>query len=156
MKLKTAVILLASVFLSACVANKKPPMNAPVDKATIKLAEAAESVSQSLAELARIQVVATPAIRQPADVPATLELTNRASIDWSGPIGPLVERIAHVSSYKLRVLGNEPAIPVLVSMNAHNARLGDILRDASFQAGTKAEIRVFPAVKTIELRYAKQ
>lgn len=155
MKLRTAVILIASAALSACVANKKPPADSTVDKATVKLAEAANSVSHSLNELARIQAVATPAVREAAEVPQTLELTNRASVDWSGPIGPLVERIAHVSNYKVRVLGTEPAIPVLVSINAHDARLADILRDASFQAGHKAEIRVFAKVKTIELRYAK-
>lgn len=155
MKCKSVGILTLSLLLGACAANKQAPVAAPIDPATIKLAEAADSVSESLLELAKIQEVALPPKRKILDYPPTLELTNRASVDWSGPIGPLVDRIAHVAHYRMRVLGNPPAIPVLVSISAHNARLGDILRDADFQVGKRADISIIPKSKTIELRYAK-
>ncbi|MCL5261667.1 MAG: DotD/TraH family lipoprotein, partial [Gammaproteobacteria bacterium] len=78
-----------------------------------------------------------------------------ASIDWSGPVGPLVKKIATASNYKLRVLGTPPAIPILVSISAKDTPLADILRDATFQCGNKANIVVYPASRTIELRYVK-
>lgn len=152
---KLFVIFFAVVGLSACVPNKKAPVNAPNDAATIKLAEAANSVSKSLIELAKIEESAKPPMRKDLVLPESLELSNRASIDWVGPIGPLVERIAKSTHHRLRVLGNPPAIPVLVNVSVRDAKLADILRDLDYQAGFKADIRVNSQMKVIELRYAK-
>ena len=33
------------------------------------------------------------------------------SIDWSGPIEPLLRQIAHASDYRLRVLGTRSGYP---------------------------------------------
>ena len=55
---KLIIVLSASLLLSACSVksyNKKPPQNAPSTDAAIKLAEAANSVSRSLIELAKIE-----------------------------------------------------------------------------------------------------
>ena len=65
---------------------KKPPVNNPSDDATIKLAEAAVSVSDSMLEMARIEKVITPPHKDNIlTIPNAYNLQARASVDWSGP-----------------------------------------------------------------------
>lgn len=124
--------------------------------AEVKLSAAAESVSKSLAELAEIERATHPQAVLPSPMdPKMIGMDQLASIDWSGPIAPLMKKIAEISGYKLHVLGNQPGIPILVSITAKDTPLADILRDADFQCGNKAKIVVYPASKIIELRYVK-
>ncbi len=135
---------------------KKPPYNAPSDDASIKLAEAADSVSGSMLEMARVVKEVKPA---PVDniltIPNAYNLQARASVDWSGPVEELTARIAKAAHFRLRVLGHDPAVPVLISINVKDESLAEILRDIDYQAGKKASIHVYPNSQTIELRYAK-
>jgi len=75
-------------------------------------------------------------------------------IDWAGPIEPLVARLARASGYRLRLLGVRPAVPIMVTITTKNTPMGDVLRNAGYQANERATIIVFPARHTIELRYA--
>ena len=157
MRLKYFLFLSVSAGLTACASNINRPMDiVPSDKAEIQLAEAATSVSHSLDELARIQAVATPPAKgAKLPDPASYGLEQRVSIDWAGPITPVLSNIATAGHYKLRIIGTEPATAIIVSIMAKNAPLGDILRDVAFQAGHKADVKVYPKSKVIELRYAK-
>jgi len=138
------------------VTYKKPPYNAPSDDASIKLAEAASSVSDSMLKMARIEKVITPATADNMQtIPNSHMLQTRASVDWAGPIGELTERIAKAAHYHIRVLGQPPAVPVLISLDVTNESLAEILRDIDYQAGKKATIHVYPNSQVIELRYAK-
>lgn len=123
--------------------------------AEAKLAEAATSVTHSLHRLAEIEEAATvrPYRVEPPN-PQSYGMTTIGSIDWNGPIEPLVAKIAAATHYNLRVIGREPAIPVLVAIYKKDVLLADVLRDAGLQAGHQADIVIFPASKTIELRYA--
>lgn len=153
------ILLMIACFLSvACtpVTYKKPPYNAPSDDATIRLAEAATSVSDSMLEMARVEkVIMPPGADNVQTIPETKSLLTHASVDWSGPIGDVTERIAKAANYRLRTLGHPPAIPVLISLNSKDKPLGEILRDIDYQAGQKASIHVYPKNQVIELRYAK-
>ncbi|HVT61926.1 MAG TPA: DotD/TraH family lipoprotein, partial [Legionellaceae bacterium] len=82
------------------------------------------------------------------------KLQTHASVDWSGPIGELTERVAKAAHYHFRILGQEPALPILVSVRLKDTSLGEILRNLDYQAGNKASIHVYPSTNTIELRYA--
>ena len=157
MKLKYILLLSITAGLTACASTVNRPMAvAPSDKAAIQLAEAATSVSHSLDELARIQAVATPPAKGASlPSPESYGLQQRVSIDWAGPITPVLDNIAKAGHYKLRILGSEPATAIIVSIVAKNAPLGDILRDVAFQALNKATVKVYPKSKVIELRYAK-
>jgi defect-in-organelle-trafficking protein DotD len=136
---------------------KKPPMNAPSDDASVRLVEAASSVSNSLNELAQIEAASTApgATGKPLPESESYALQSKASVDWSGPIEPLLQRIAKISGFQLRILGKEPPIPVLVSLSAKNVTLAQMLRDAALQAGNKADVLVYSSSRIIELRYAK-
>jgi len=145
-----------SLSLVGCSQQKKPTVASyPGDDASIKLAEAADSVSRSLLELARIQTVATPPTGKPPVDTDKSQIRGIASVDWAGPIGPLAQRLANAANYRLRVLGSPPPVPVLVKVSAKNTPLADIIRDVDFQAGSKAGLRIYDQSRVIELRYDK-
>ena len=153
---KLVVLFISILLISGCTntTSKRPPYNDPSDDASIKLAEAADSVSNSMMQMAKTEKILTPPqVDNTATIPNTNNLNQHASVDWSGPIGELTQRIAEAAHYKLRVLGNEPAIPVLISLNLKDYSLGDILRNIDYQAGNKASIHVYPNHKVVELRY---
>lgn len=163
MNKKSSLLIFLLVLLVGCKSEKlpdvykKPPMNAPSDDASMRLVEAASSVSNSMSELAAIEAAATPPISTGMPLPESenYALQSKASVDWSGPIEPLLDRIARLTGFRLRVLGKVPAIPVLVSISAHNKSYADILRDAALQAGNKANVIIYSSGRIIELRYAK-
>lgn len=154
---KIVLITLGSMLLISCAATfKKPPVNNPSDDATIKLAEAAVSVSDSMLEMAKVEKVITPPTKDNTlTIPNAYNLQARASVDWSGPIEELTNRVASAAHYKLRILGKAPSIPVLISLSTKDESLAEILRDIDYQAGRKADIHVYPNSQVVELRYAK-
>lgn len=127
----------------------------PQDAATVQLAEAASSISQSLTQLSAIQQANTPTPKIYLPITRACEMTNLVSIDWSGPVGPLLDRIAHMIHYRVRKLGVPPAIPVVVTINARNTPLADIVRDIAFQCGTRACINVYSDQCILELHYVR-
>jgi defect in organelle trafficking protein DotD len=158
-KIFTISFSLIAIFLVGC--SSKPDVavegdDLDVRRAEVKLANSSESISRSLQELAAIERAVHPAAKIPNPLnPEMIGMAQIASIDWNGPIGPLVNKIASISKYKVRVLGNLPAIPIIVSITARNTLLADILRDANFQCNGRANIAVYVSNRIIELRYAK-
>jgi len=156
---KLVMLLIASALLASCAKRGHfltPPVNNPSDDATIKLAEAAVSVSDSMLEMARIEKVVTPPHKDNLlTIPTAYNLQARASVDWSGPIEELTARIAKSAHYKFRVLGMTPAVPVLISVTIKDQSLAEILRNIDYQAGKKADIHVYPNSQVVELRYVK-
>lgn len=129
------------------------PYDSGAQNARTKLTEAAVSVSSSLNQLAAIEKTTHPRAKTNDNPFACAGLGGLASVDWTGPIEPLVLRLAESANYKFRVIGNRPAIPVFVQIYTVNMPTADILRDANFQAGRKADIQVYSSRRTIELRY---
>lgn len=158
MNKRLLLLFLTTALLAGCanLTYKKPPRNAPSDDASIKLAEAANSVSDSMLQMARVEKVIKPPTKDNTlTIPNAYNLQARASVDWSGPIAELTERIAKAAHYRLRILGKEPAVPVLISLDVNDESLAEILRDIDYQAGKKAYIHVYPNSQVVELRYAK-
>lgn len=158
MNKKLIMLFFATALLAGCASTtyKKPPYNRPSDDATIKLAEAADSVSDSMLRMARVEKIVTPPnVDNILTIPSAYNLQARASVDWAGPIAELTSRVAKAAHYRIRVLGKEPAVPVLISLNIQDESLAEILRDIDYQAGKRAYIHVYPNSQVIELRYAK-
>lgn len=155
---KIAFIISVLPLLAACASNSTSAVSAPtpVDTAneTANLTEAAASVSRSLVNLAELQQAAHPMTRlKPTPDPASYGMAINASIDWSGPVEPLVRQLAQISKYRVRVLGVAPSVPILVTVSERNVPVADILRDVAYQCGKRAEIVVLPDSKVIEIRY---
>jgi len=152
---KNWIAFIALIMLLSACSTAKPPDN-NFSAADSSLAEASYSVSRSLVDLAQTAQAAhpLPELASPPS-PATYGMGMLSTVDWSGPVEPLLLQIARASNYRLRVLGTAPAIPVLVTIYSRNTMLGDILRDVGYQCGRRATVVVFPESRVIELRYAK-
>lgn len=161
LNLNTKAILLTSLFfvLAGCTSpHAGVPAGDPTlgpDPAEATLAEAANSVSKSLISLDQMQQATTPLPpTYQAPDPATYGMSNLVTIDWNGPIEPLLTQIADATGYTVNILGKEPTLPIIVTVIAKNKPIGEVLRDAGYQCGDKADIVIFPNTKIIELRYA--
>ncbi len=169
MKRQLIILTLLCLTLSACASKVNDGMirytessgatgdysvDKGVQKAQLKLAEVAISTSESLNQLAAIEKVSSPKAKlgQPIDADR-MGLGGLSSVDWTGPVEPLVLKLANAANYKFRAVGKKPTIPVLVAVYAANMPLADILRDVNLQAGKKADIVVYPKNRLIELRY---
>ena len=117
---------------------------------------AASSIEQSLFVLAAAEKIDNPPILNTAPL-ITPEggMGGFIDIDWTGPIGPFVEKIAKMTCYRVKTLGNEPAIPVVISLAVKHAIIAEVLQNASFQAGRRVNILVFPSNRVIEVRYSQ-
>ncbi len=155
MNYKIGLVIFLSLMLCAC-ANPRPPQGYDVSKSEASLAEASYSVSRSIVDLAETAQAAHPLPNPgPPPNPASYGMAGLTTLDWSGPVEPLLKQMAVASNYRLRVLGTPPAIPVLVTIYAKNVMLGDVLRDVGYQCGRRAAVVVYPESRCIELRYAK-
>lgn len=121
-----------------------------------ELVDAAHHVSRTLDDLARVQFAEAkgkPLADEPD--PAKIGLADLGSVDWSGPVEPIIKQLAQASNYKLRVLGTRPAIPVLVSVQKQNASFAEIIRDIKYQIHQQAALQIYPKTHYIEIRYNK-
>jgi len=153
-KIKVCLFTFLTFTLIAC--TPRPPETSPIDNATASLAEASYSVSRSISSLSETAQAAHPIAKlDPPPNPASYGMAGLTSIDWSGPVQPLLKQMAIAAGYRLTVLGTEPAIPVMVTVYDKNMMLADILRDVGFQCGRRATVVIYPDSRVIELRYAK-
>jgi defect-in-organelle-trafficking protein DotD len=166
MKIKNIVFIAAcAIILGGCTSTVKnevslhyvPVNQAPAElnnqDAQVQLAEAASSVGKSLQQLSAMQMAVTPKTSVPEIDAQTTGMTQSASLDWYGPVLPLLEQIGKATGYKVQVLGDAPSIPLIVSISVNNQVMADILRNVAYQAHNKADIQVYPAKRVIELRY---
>jgi len=160
MKRKFFVLLLSSFFLAACASSNSSAVSEQeqtydMHDASVALSEAAVNVSQTLDQLSATEQAANPprSLSTPPN-PASYGMGMKASIDWNGPVKPIVQQIANATNYKLQVLGKESSIPLVVSINSKNEAMGNILQNIGYQCGKQATITVFPSRRIIQLRYA--
>ncbi|OGT47942.1 MAG: hypothetical protein A3E83_08895 [Gammaproteobacteria bacterium RIFCSPHIGHO2_12_FULL_41_20] len=148
-------IIFLTALIGACSTPTKPPEH-PLGKHEASLAEASYAVSRSIVSLAETAQAAHPLPNlAPPPSPATYDMDQLTTVDWSGPVEPLVRQVARAANYRTQVLGTQPAIPVLVTIYTKNQMLGDVLRDIGYQCGRRATVVVYPGSRTVELRYAK-
>lgn len=153
--MKIKFLILATLLLTLCACSSAPPEQ-HLSSTDASLAEASYSVSRSISSLSEVAQAAHPLPKlDPPPNPASYGMGGLTSVDWSGPVEPLVRQIAKVTGYRVRVLGTEPAIPVLVTVYDKNMMIADILRDVGYQCGRRATVVVFPDSRVIEIRYAK-
>ena len=120
----------------------------------VDLSQAAIATSASLEQLADVTYMSRDFQVSPERLHAAdYQMTKLATINWSGPIEPLVRELAHLNHYRLEIFGKEPALPVLVHIKRKGAYSGDILRDAIVQAKDSVKVLVFPNNNIIELHY---
>jgi hypothetical protein len=156
-KTKLALIISIMLLLSGCTGMTKTPQavttNVKADTVSPnrELTEASVSVSRSLSELAAMERAALP----PGRLGPVAEIPGTVSVDWAGPVEPLLLQIAKISQYRLRVLGVRPAIPVMITMNVKDMPLTTVVRDNDFKSVKKASVIDYQKTRIIELRYMR-
>lgn len=153
---KFNMLLLIALLVTACASQKQSNTEDEYIKTRSSLAEASYGVSRSMVDLAEIAQASHPIshIESPPD-PSTYGMGGTTTLDWSGPVEPLIRQVARAADYRVRVLGTPPAIPVIVTIYEKHVKLGDALRDIGYQCGRRATVVIFPESRVIELRYAK-
>lgn len=162
-----ALLIPTFFFLASCSSDKKivdlnvkyiptdrVPAKVTDDQSQAQVAEASVEIGHALQELSAVQMTEHPPtpLGKPYD-PHVIGMDKMASLDWTGPVEPVLEKIADVSHYKLHVIGRKPVIPVFISISVNNQPVADILRDITYQVVMKADIALYPKARVIELRY---
>lgn len=147
--------LLFAIPFAALLLGCSPKPTYEVSDVEYQLMKSAMSVEDSLRTLAATnEVYAKNAINTDVLITPQGGMGELASIDWSGPLEPLVEKIAEMANYRVKVFGPMPHVPVIVSISCRERMIADILKDAGLQAGKRANLVVYPTSKIIEIRYS--
>ncbi len=158
-------LLLSFTLISACSSfssdkgkNRRfssgtPQIVASPDTVSAMLAESADRASAALEALAAVERAKSPvpAMSTISNVP--IELRRTITVNWVGPIEPIAKTLADRAGYSFLTLGYGPVIPVVVSVDAENKRVIDVLRDIGLQLGMRGDINVDANNRTVELHY---
>ncbi len=122
-----------------------------VDPAEARLAEAALRAERALSKLAESR--SAGADLSAPDIPRNTppELLLRVSMDYIGPLEELARQLAAGAGYALVTAGRPPPAPVLVEIEAKDAPLIHIFRDAGMQAADRALLTVDAGRMTVRL-----
>lgn len=168
----TAVLIL-SLFVSGCSTVKSwspswtpwhshkkdtsQPSTAKKAPQVNLLDKTAQSVAQEYKKANATQQAANPPKSVSAPPPPSSYAMNiPASVDWNGPIEPILKELAHKTNYQFRSLGHPPNMPIIVSIHTQKQSIGEIVRNLGLQCGNKAQVVVLPKRKIVELRYQRQ
>ena len=157
MKLKQIFcVALALLMMTGCSHYRRASFQPAIstDVAQVSLVQTAQAINQSLHDLNQIKRATLPVGKKLVDI-RRYAMPGHASVDWAGGVEPLLKKIVGMQHYKLVVLGQAPAIPVLVTISAQDKAVVDILRDIDLQAGDRASLRVLSARRVVELRYQR-
>ncbi len=156
-KLNLACLCVAVLMLGACshpLQVSKPQLVAEPDSVSLMLADAAGKASKALETLASVEQHRTPQAAVSTIPNAPAELRRGMTVQWVGPVEPLAAEIAKKTGYQFLMLGDKPAAPVVVSVDATNKQIIDVLRDIGLQMGKRADLKVDAVRRVIELQYA--
>lgn len=137
--------------------NKSQPSTAKKTPQVNLLDQTAKSVAQQYKEANATQQAANPPKSVSAPPPPSSYAMNiPASVDWNGPIEPILKELAQKSNYQFRTLGHPPNMPIIVSIHVKKQSIGEIVRNLGLQCGNKAQVVVLPKRKIVELHYQRQ
>ncbi len=127
-----------------------------MDPAEARIAEAVTRAELSLAVLAEVRSAGAD-LRAP-DMPSNVppELLLRVSMDYIGPLEELARQLAAGAGYALVTAGHPPPAPVLVEIEARDAPLIHIFRDAGMQAADRALLTVDAGRMTVRLDWFEE
>ena len=147
--------VLAIGSLTGCAQYKlDQQLVAEPDPVALRLSAAVDKVSAALQTLASVEQARNPGANLQMPPSAPVELRRIVSVDWTGPIEPIVQTLADRAGYQLQVNGGKPPVPVVVSLTAREKSVIEVLRDLGLQAGQRADVVVDPDRRIVELNYA--
>ncbi len=133
------------------------PATDPADEA---LMAAAARVEESWGRTASLmsatgatgaELPAPPATFPMEEIPESLR--QAVELEWHGELAPAVRSLASSAGYRFEEVGVATGGPILVSLEAKAAPVGELLRRAGNQAGDRADVVVRPVSRVIEVVY---
>lgn len=158
--MNTKISFIGAVTLSLAVAACAPmtkidqQLVAEPDPVSLRLASAVDRASAALQTLASVEQARHPQASIQTVPHAPQELRRTVSLDWVGPIEPLTRRLADRAGYQTQINGDVPPVPVVITVQAKQKSVIEVLRDVGLQAGQRADVVVDPERKIVELNYA--
>lgn len=156
--LPNLLMLSALSLVAACESGPlkmdRPQLVASPDKVSLMLADAADKAASSLETLAAVEQARAPAVSVSPIKDAPPELRRAITVNWVGPAAPITKTLADRAGYVFQAVGNEPPVPLVISIDAENEPVIEVLRSIGLQLGTRADVRVDSASRTIEIHYA--
>jgi defect in organelle trafficking protein DotD len=151
-------VVVCCLLLASCTFHPNPPSPPPPELTThAQIVQAADKVDRTLNSLNEVERSKRPenlfVKADPSPEPIHPSLSRVLDIEWSGPVQPLLQDIAMLTDYRLKVIGNPPAIPVLVNLAESDITAHGAIRHARAQVYLRADILVFPDSGIIELHY---
>lgn len=156
------VLLLSQILLGACgyfpkgFSNDAPQVVAQPDQVSAMLAEAAGKASTALQTLASVEQARTPRTTVAPIGDAPSELRRAVTLNWVGPVEMLTETLAAKAGYEFQAVGEKPGTPVVVTINAVNQPVIEVLRDIGLQLGKRADVKVNGTARMVEIHYPPQ
>lgn len=153
-------LLLCLFFVSGCgsmssgFSGGTPQIAASPDKVSALLADSADRASHALETLAAVERARTPSTSMAPIDNVPTELRRAVTVNWTGPLEPIAKTLADRAGYGFLVLGSEPGIPVVVSLDVENTPVIDALRDLGLQLGMRGDVKVDARSKMVEIYYA--
>jgi len=134
--------------------NSTPQLVAEPDNVSAMLADAATQASNALQTLAAVEHSRGPAIAAApiGDAPTTLR--RAITVNWVGPAEQIIQTLAQRASYNFVSVGVAPAVPIIVSIDAENKPVIEVLRDVGLQLGLRADVRVDADNEVVEIHYS--
>lgn len=151
---KSFLIISSFVLLLACAPKVEPQLVAEPDLVTLRLADAADRAAKSLEKLAAVESARTPVDLPPLVAGAPPELRRSITVEWAGPVEPLVQQLANRAGYHFQLSGSDPAIALIVEVTAFRKPIIEVLRDVGLQLGDRAQVHVDAQAEKIEVVYA--
>ena len=139
------------VLVSGCVKERIIPTGS--DAATVELSEAAVSINRAVQDLAASDQSEPMKVKKQALNPNAFAMGRLATVEWNGPAEPLIQKIAALTQYRVKVFGKKPALPILVSVAERDQYIGDVLHAVSLQAKDRMKVLIYPSDKLIEMHY---
>ena len=140
--------------LQAPVPQEAGPGAGEPDLAEIRLVAAALRAEEALTGLRRALAADRPLEDTPAPRLVPEALGRRVSLDWTGPLETLAERLADEAGYGFEAAGAGPVRPLIVDIDAVARPLIAVMRDAGIQAGTAGLLVVDATRDVVRLDWA--
>lgn len=154
-------VLLCGFIVSGCssslvdtkFSNGAAQLVATPDSVSAMLAEAADRASTALETLAAVEYSRTPTQSIAPINNAPVELRRAITVNWVGPIEPIAQTLADRAGYNFNIMGADPPVPIVVSIDAENRPVIDILRDIGLQLGQRGDVKVDSGQRVVEIHY---
>ena len=121
------------------------------DAVAQQLAQAAGRAEAALGRLSRIEATRDPIDWQEPPDMVPEALMREVSLDWTGPLAGLAQRLAELSGYEYEETGARPVQPVIVDVHSVERPLIAVLREAGFQGGPRVKLVVDARRRVVEV-----